>query len=326
MAKAILIRQTGGPDVLNYEEIGEVGDPGPGEVRIRHEAIGLNFIDCYFRTGIYQPPSGYPFTPGNEGAGVVLAVGPDVSEIRTGDRVAYTGPLGAYASERLIPAASLVRLPDEVEFRTGAAMMLKGLTAQYLLRRTFRVEPGHTVLFHAAAGGVGLIACRWAKALGATVIGTVGSPDKARLARENGCDHVIDYRAESFVDRVLEITGGEKCDVVYDSVGKDTFPGSLDCLKPFGMWVLFGQSSGVIDGFDMNILAKKGSLYATRPTIFTHIASRAVMQEMADELFDLVRRGVVEIPVNQEFSLADAAEAHRALESRATTGASVLVP
>ncbi|MGQ7791792.1 quinone oxidoreductase family protein [Faunimonas sp. B44] len=326
MAKAILIRQTGGPDVLNYEEIGEIGDPGPGEVRIRHEAIGLNFIDCYFRTGIYQPPGGYPFTPGNEGAGVVLAVGPDVTDFRAGDRVAYTGPLGAYATERLIPAASLVRLPDEVDFRTGAAMMLKGLTAQYLLRRTFRVEPGHTVLFHAAAGGVGLIACRWAKALGATVIGTVGSPDKARLARENGCDHVIDYRAESFVERVLEITGGEKCDVVYDSVGKDTFPGSLDCLKPFGMWVLFGQSSGVIDGFDMNILAKKGSLYATRPTIFTHIASRAVMQEMADELFDLVGRGVVAIPVNQEFRLADAAGAHRALESRATTGASVLVP
>ncbi|MYZ49391.1 quinone oxidoreductase family protein [Propylenella binzhouense] len=326
MAQAIRIGQFGGPEVLRYEEIGAIGDPGPGEVKLRHEAVGLNFIDVYYRTGVYQPPNGFPFIPGNEGAGVVVATGPGVAEFAPGDRVAYTGPLGAYATERLIPAASLVRLPDGIPFETGAAMMLKGLTAQYLLRRTYKVEPGQTILFHAAAGGVGLIACRWAKALGATVIGTAGSAEKIALAEANGCDHVIDYRRENFVERVLEITGGGKCDVVYDSIGKDTFPGSLDCLKPFGMWVLFGQSSGVIEGFDLNLLARKGSLYATRPTIFTHIADRAVMQAMADELFEAVRTGMVEIPVNQRFPLSEAAEAHRALEGRATTGASVLLP
>ncbi|MDQ3559931.1 MAG: quinone oxidoreductase [Pseudomonadota bacterium] len=323
MVKAIVIRELGGPDVLSWEDV-EVGEPGPGEARIRHEAVGLNFIDVYHRTGLYKQAT--PFIPGSEGAGTVVAVALDVTLVKPGDRVCYSGPLGAYAQERTIPADRLLKIPDGIDFRTAAAMTLKGLTAQYLLRQTFRVGPEHTVLFHAAAGGVGLIACQWANHLGATVIGTVGSEDKAELARAHGCRHVINYRAENFVERVAEITGGAKCDVVYDSVGRDAFPGSLDCLKPLGMWVLFGQSSGTVQDFDLNILAQKGSLFATRPTLFAYAAKREKLEAMAAELMEVVESGRVKIEVNQEFPLAEAAEAHRALEGRRTTGASVLVP
>lgn len=325
MTKAIVIHETGGPDVLKVEDV-DVGDPGPGEARIRHEAIGLNFIDTYYRSGLYPAPNGLPFTPGNEGAGIVAAVGEGVSDISVGDRVAYVGPIGAYAEERLVPAASLVKLPDPIDMRTAASMMLKGLTAQYLLRQTFVVQAGHTILFHAAAGGVGLIACQWANALGATVIGTVGSEEKAELARAHGCHHVINYRTESFVERVDEITGGAKCDVVYDSVGKDTYPGSLDCLKPRGMWISFGQSSGPIENFNLALLAQKGSLYAARPVLFTYIAERENLVAMADEMMARIADGTIRIEVNQDFPLLEAAEAHRALEGRKTTGASVLIP
>jgi NADPH2:quinone reductase len=325
MTKAIVIHETGGPDVLKVEDV-DVGDPGPGEARIRHEAIGLNFIDTYYRSGLYPAPNGLPFTPGNEGAGIVAAVGEGVSDISVGDRVAYVGPIGAYAEERLVPAASLVKLPDPIDMRTAASMMLKGLTAQYLLRQTFVVQAGHTILFHAAAGGVGLIACQWANALGATVIGTVGSEEKAELARAHGCHHVINYRTESFVERVDEITGGAKCDVVYDSVGKDTYPGSLDCLKPRGMWISFGQSSGPIENFNLALLAQKGSLYAARPVLFTYIAERENLVAMADEMMARIADGTIRIVVNQDFPLLEAAEAHRALEGRKTTGASVLIP
>ena len=325
MADVIMIHENGGPDVLTFEQA-EVGDPGPGEARIRQEAIGLNFIDVYFRSGVYPAPNGLPFIPGNEGAGTVTALGEGVAGLSVGDRVAYTGPIGAYASERLVPADKLIRLADGIDFNTGAAMMLKGLTAQYLLRQTFRVEKGQTILFHAAAGGVGSIACQWANHLGATVIGTVGSAEKAELAKAHGCHHTINYNEEDFAARVVEITNGKKCDVVYDSVGKDTFPGSLDCLKPRGMWVSFGQTSGAIDGFDIGILGKKGSLYACRPTVFTYIAERANLEAMAADLIQVVADGAVRIEVNQTFALKDAAEAHRALEGRKTTGATVLIP
>lgn len=324
MVKAIQIHQYGGPEVLSYADV-EVGPPGPGEVHVRHNAIGVNYIDTYFRSGQYQAPS-LPFTPGNEGAGVVVAVGEGVTGFQPGDRVAYAGALGSYAEERNIPAQFLVKLADGVSDETGAAMMLKGLTAQYLLRRTYRVEPGFTVLFHAAAGGVGLIACQWAKHLGCSVIGTVGSQEKADLARQHGCDHVILYRQEDFVTRVKEITGGHGCEVVYDGVGKDTFPASLDCLKPFGMFVSFGASSGPIDAFDIGILGKKGSLYATRPTLFTHIARRETLEQMAADLFQVVSSGVVKIPVHHRAKLSEAADVHRALEGRQTTGATVLIP
>lgn len=325
MPKAIVVHQPGGPEVLTWEDV-EVGQPGPGEARIRHAAVGLNFIDVYHRTGLYKPAGGLPFIPGGEAAGTVVAVGSGVSELRPGDRVTYSAPLGAYAEERLIPAERLVKIPDAIDFRTAAAMTLKGLTAQFLLRQTFPVQPGQTILFHAAAGGVGSIACQWANHLGATVIGTVGSQEKAELARAHGCHHVINYRAEDFVERVKEITGGRKCDVVYDSVGRDTFPGSLDCLRPMGMWVLFGQSSGPVPSLDISILAQKGALFATRPTLFVYAAKRENLETMAAELMEVVRGGHVKIEVNQEFRLADAAEAHRALEGRRTTGASVLIP
>lgn len=323
MVKAIVVHELGGPEVLRWEDV-EVGDPGPDEARIRHQAVGLNFIDVYYRTGLYKQDT--PFIPGSEAAGTVVAIGTGVTSVKAGDRVCYSGPLGAYAEERTIPADRLIKIPDGIDFRTAAAMTLKGLTAQYLLRQTFRVGPQHTILFHAAAGGVGLIACQWANRLGATVIGTVGSEDKARLARAHGCHHVINYRTESFVERVAEITGGAKCDVVYDSIGRDTYPGSLDCLKPLGMWVLFGQSSGTVQDFDLNVLAQKGSLFCTRPTLFAYAAKRERLEAMAAELMEVVESGRVKIEVNQEFSLADAAEAHRALEGRRTTGASVLVP
>jgi NADPH2:quinone reductase len=324
MPHAIRIHSTGGPEVLSWEEVA-VGDPGPGEARIRHTAVGVNYIDTYHRSGLYklELPSGI----GAEGAGLVEAVGPGVDWVKPGDRVAYCGgPLGAYSEKRVLPADKLVRIPDGVSDRSAATLMLKGLTVQYLLRQTYKVKAGDTILFHAAAGGVGLIACQWARALGVTVIGTVGSAAKAALAKENGCAHTIDYTRENFVDRVKEITGGKGVPVVYDSVGKDTYPASLDCLSPRGLWVSFGNSSGPIVNFDLLLLAQKGSLYATRPTLFTHTATRAALTAMADEMFDLVRAGKIVSEPRQTFSLKDAAVAHRALESRGTIGATVLLP
>lgn len=323
--KAIRVHSHGGPEVLRYEEV-EIGQPGPGEVRVRNKAMGLNFTDVYYRAGTYAPPS-LPFTPGNEGAGEVIAVGEGVSDFAPGDRVAYyVDKPGAYAEEHIVPAHFLVHLPETIDFETAAAMMLKGLTAQYLLRRTFRVEPGHIILVHAAAGGVGLILTQWAKHLGATVIGTVGSPEKAALARENGCDYVIDYSKEDFAARVKEITNGEGCHVVYDGIGKATFPASLDCLRPFGTFVSFGSASGPIEPFDIMLLAHKGSLFTTWPLLPTHLAKRENVIAMSDELFQVVSSGAVKIPVHTRLPLADVAEAHRRLESRQTTGATVLLP
>ncbi len=324
MGRAIRVHEHGGPEVLRLEDI-PTPQPGPGEIRVRHTAIGVNFIDTYFRTGLYKPP-GLPFTPGNEGAGVVEAVGDGVTEVRVGERVAYAATLGSYADERLLPAKAVVRIPDGVDDDTAAAMMLKGMTAQYLLRRTFAAKPGDTILFHAAAGGVGLIISQWAKHIGCTVIGTVGSADKAELAREHGCDHVILYRDEDFVARVKEITGGAGCAVVYDGIGKATFPASLDCLRPFGTFVSFGNASGPVPPFDLALLSQKGSLFATRPTLFTHIAKREDLEAISGELFEVVRSGVVKIPVHARAKLTEAAEVHRALEGRETTGATVLHP
>ncbi|WP_394836002.1 quinone oxidoreductase [Pendulispora rubella] len=322
--KGIRVHRHGGPDVLAYEQL-EIGTPGPGEVRVRNRAIGVNFVDVYFRTGEYAPPA-LPFTPGNEGAGEVVAVGEGVTDFAPGDRVAYVETLGSYAEERVVPAHFLVHLPEAIDFETGAAMMLKGLTAQYLLRRTFRVEPGHTVLVHAAAGGVGLLVTQWAKHLGARVIGTVGSPEKAELARSHGADHVIEYRKEDFVARVREITNGEGAHVVYDGIGKTTFPASLDALRPRGHFVSFGSASGPIAPFDIMLLAKKGSLFATWPILFTHLAKREDVLAMSDDLFRVVSSGAVKIPVHHRLPLTEAAEAHRRLEARETTGATVLLP
>lgn len=324
MTKAIVIRETGGPEVLKLETV-DVAAPQAGEVLVRHAAIGINFIDVYFRSGLYPSPNGMPFIPGNEGSGTVEEVGAGVTHVKPGDRVAYVGPLGSYTEMRILPADRLVLLPKDIADNTAAAMMLKGMSAQYLLCRTFKVCEGHTILFHAASGGVGLIACQWAKALGATVIGTVGSAEKAELARAHGAHHTINYAEEDFVERVNEITGGEGVDVVYDSVGQDTYPGSLDCLKQLGMWVSFGQSSGPITNFNLADLAQKGSLFATRPTLFNYIAKREDLENTAKDLFNIVSSGQVKIPVNQEFALADARKAHEALEGRKTTGASVLV-
>ncbi|HMB11159.1 quinone oxidoreductase [Saliniramus sp.] len=321
---AIRIYENGGPEVMRYEDVA-IGDPGPGEIRVKHTAIGVNYIDTYFRSGLYPAPS-IPFTPGNEGAGVVTAVGEGVTRFKEGDRVAYAATLGSYAEERLLEADKVVATPDGVDDETAAAMMLKGMTAQYLLRRTYRVKKGDTILFHAAAGGVGLIACQWARHLGATVIGTVGSREKGELAMQNGCDHVIYYRDEDFAKRVDEITKGERCHVVYDGVGKATFPASLDCLRPFGMFASFGNASGAIEAFNLGLLAQKGSLYATRPTLFTHIAKRADLEEVAGELFDVVASGAVKIPVHHRAKLADAVDVHKALEGRETTGATVMSP
>ncbi|WP_153769187.1 quinone oxidoreductase [Labrenzia sp. CE80] len=325
MVQAIRVHETGGPEVLTWEKV-EIGEPGPGDVRIRHTAIGLNFIDTYFRSGLYPAPAGLPFIPGNEGAGIVLTVGEGVSHVAPGDRVAYAGPLGAYAQERIIPGDRLVAIPDGIDDKTAAGMMLKGMTARYLLRQTFDVTPDTTLLFHAAAGGVGLIAGQWAAHLGATVIGTAGSAEKVELAKANGYQHVINYRDENFVERVTEITDGKGCDIVYDSVGKDTYPESLDCLKARGLWVSFGQSSGPITDFNLGLLGTKGSLFATRPTLFSYIASRADLEASADDLFDVVGKGAVKIGVNQEYRLADAAQAHKDLEGRKTTGTTVLIP
>jgi NADPH:quinone reductase and related Zn-dependent oxidoreductases len=325
MSKAIVVSRTGGAEVLEWKEH-PVGDPGEGEVRIRQEAVGLNFIDVYYRTGLYAAPKGLPFVPGSEGAGIVVAVGPGVTELREGDRVAYAGPLGAYAEERIITAERLVRVPDDVPLETAAAIMLKGMTAEYLLLRTYPVKPGDTILIHAAAGGVGSIAGPWAKSLGARVIGTVGSAEKAKLARDNGYDEVINYREEDFVARVRELTGGRGVDAVYDSVGKDTFPGSLDVLRPRGMWVSFGQSSGPIDPISIGVLSQKGSLFATRPTLFTYIATRAELEASAAALFDVISRGIVKVEINQRYPLADARQAHLDLEDRKTTGTTILLP
>lgn len=325
MTHAIRIHQYGGPDVLQWEEV-ELPEPGPKEARIKQTAVGLNYIDVYVRTGLYPQPS-LPFVPGQEGAGEVLLVGSEVTDLKPGDRVAYAGPVGAYAKERNIAADRLVRLPDAIDDKTAAAMMLQGMTARYLLRKTFPVGRDTKLLLHAAAGGVGLIASQWAAHLGASaIIGTVGSAKKAELAKAHGCTHTINYREENFVDRVKEITGGEGVDVVYDSVGKDTFPGSLDCLRPMGMWVCFGQSSGPIGPVELGVLAQKGSLLCTRPTLMTYTAKRADLVETANDLFDVVASGAVKINVNQTYPLKDAAQAHRDLEARKTTGSTVLLP
>lgn len=325
MIKAIQIRETGGPEVLQLADV-EIAAPGPGEALVAHRAIGVNFIDCYFRSGLYPSPTGMPFIPGSEGAGIVEAVGPGVTAVAPGDRVAYVVGPGSYAEKRLVPADRLVKLPDAIGFDTAAAMMLKGMTVQYLLNRTYKVGPGTTILFHAAAGGVGLIAGQWAKALGATVIGTAGGAAKCELARQHGYDHVIDYRSENFVARVKDLTGGQGVDVVYDSIGKDTFPASLDCLKPLGLWASFGSASGPVPDFSVGLLAQKGSLFATRPTLFTYMAKRADLEAMAGDLFDKVASGAVKIDIANRYPLADAAAAHRDLEGRKTTGASILVP
>jgi NADPH2:quinone reductase len=328
MPKAIQIEAFGGPEQMKWVEVSVVGDPGPGEVRVRHSACGLNFIDVYQRTGLYPNP--LPMTLGMEGAGVVEAVGPDVKHLRVGDRVAYaSNPPGSYSEVRVMPATTVMRLPDGIDFETGAAMMLKGLTAQYLLKKVRPVEglePGDYVLFHAAAGGVGLIACQWARALGLQLIATAGSVAKCQLALEHGAAHAINYKEEDFVARVKEITGGRGVKVVYDSVGKDTFEGSLNCLRPFGLMATFGNASGPVPPFAPAVLAAKGSLYLTRQTLFTHIATRAACQAMADELFAVVESGEVKIRIDQRFPLDQAAEAHRALEARQTTGSAVLVP
>jgi len=322
MTHAIRFYETGGPEVLVWEKV-EVGPPGPGEARLRHTAIGLNYVDTYVRSGLY--PASLPSGLGTEAAGVVEAIGPGVSEVKVGDRVAYSGgPQGAYSEERVMPADRLVVLPEGISDQQAAAMMLKGMTAQYLIRQTYKVKEGDTILFHAAAGGVGLIACQWAKALGATVIGTVGSDEKAELAEAHGCDHPIIYTRENFVERVREITGGAMVPVVYDSVGKDTFMASLDCIKPRGLMVSFGQSSGAIGPIDLGILAQKGSLYVTRPTLRTYADKRADLLAMAEDLFKVVLSGAVRIEVNQTYPLQDAANAHKDLQARKTTGSTVL--
>jgi NADPH2:quinone reductase len=325
MTHAIRIHHYGGPEVLRWEEVA-VGDPGPGELRIRHGAIGLNYIDVYHRTGLYPLPA-LPWTLGMEGAGRIEAIGPGVTEFKVGDRVAYASPpVGAYAELRLMPADRVVALPDAIDERTAAAMLLQGMTAQYLLRRSYRVQAGDTILLHAAAGGVGLIASQWARHLGATVIGTVGSEAKAALARTHGCDHVIDYRRENIVERVREITGGAGVAVVYDSVGKETFMDSLDCLRPLGMMVSFGNASGPVPAFEPGLLAAKGSLFFTRPSLMHYTARRADLLASAAELFAVVTSGAVQIEVNQTYPLAETAQAHRDLEARQTTGSTVLLP
>ncbi|MEO8849969.1 MAG: quinone oxidoreductase [Casimicrobiaceae bacterium] len=324
MVQAIRIHATGGPEVLQYESV-EVGAPAAGEARVRNAAIGVNFVDTYNRSGLY--PLKLPSGLGSEGAGVVVAVGSGVDYLKAGDRVAYcVGPQGAYAEERVMPADRLVKIPDGIDDVTAATAMLKGLTVQYLFRQTHVLKSGDTILFHAAAGGVGLIACQWARALGVTMIGTVGSDEKAAVAKSNGCAHTIVYTRENFVERVKEITGGKGVPVAYDSIGKDTFPASLDCISPRGLFVSFGSASGPIAAFNLGMLAPKGSLYVTRPTLFTYAAKRADLLAMADELFGLILAGKNKSEARQRFALKDAADAHRALESRQTTGATVLIP
>jgi NADPH2:quinone reductase len=325
MVAAVRVHKHGGPEVLTFEDI-EVGAPGQGQIKIKQHACGINFIDTYFRMGMYPSPVGMPFVAGNEGAGEVTAVGPGVSDIKVGDRVAYVVGLGGYAAERLLPAERVVKLPDNISYEQAAGMMLKGMTVQYLLNRTFKLGKGMTCLIHAAAGGVGLIACQWANHLGATVIGTVGSAEKGELAKKNGAHHIINYRSEDFAERVKDITKGALCDVVYDGIGKTTFPKSLDCIRPLGYFVSFGSASGQIDAFNINILQQKGSLFATRPTLNTYTAKRADLVDIANDLFKVVGSGAVKIPINQKYPLKDAQKAHRELEGRDTTGSSILVP
>jgi NADPH:quinone reductase len=324
MTKVIQMSRTGGPEVMALIDV-TLAPPGPGEAQVRHEAIGVNFIDVYFRTGLYPQP--LPAGLGMEGAGVVEAVGPGVTEVKVGDRVAYAGrPNGAYAQARNMPAAALLVLPDHIGFDTAAAMMLQGLTVQYLFHRTVALKAGDTILFHAAAGGVGLIACQWAKVLGVHLIGTVGSAQKAALARANGAAHVINYNTENFVERVREITGGKGVSVVYDSIGKDTFTGSLDCLAPLGMMVSFGNASGPVPPFSLGELAARGSLFITRPSLMNYMAKREDLEASAASLFGVVGSGEVKVPVRQRYNLADVAQAHIDLESRKTTGSSILLP
>src|SRR5580693_4644735 len=325
MVAAVRVHKVGGPEVLVYEEI-DVPPPAQGQIRVKQHAIGVNFVDTYFRSGLYQAPGGLPFVAGNEAAGEVVEVGAGVSDFKPGDRVAYVQGPGCYTAERVVAADRPVKLPANINYEQAAGMMLKGLTVQYLVRRTFKVEKGMNVLMHAAAGGVGLILCQWANHLGANVIGTVGSKDKAELAKANGCHHTILYRDEDFAARTKEITGGKMCAVVYDGIGKTTFPASLDCLAPLGMFVSFGSASGQIDAFNINILQQKGSLFATRPTLNTYAAKRADLLDIADHLFAVVKSGAVKIPINQKYPLRDAAKAHRDLESRGTTGSSILIP
>ena len=323
MPKAIRFHKTGGPEVLVAEDV-EVGDPGAGQIRIKQHAVGLNYLDTYHRTGLYPLP--LPSGLGSEGAGVVEAVGPGVTELKAGDRVAYaSAPVGAYAEARLYPADRAVKIPEGISFETAAAMMLKGMTAQYLIKRTFKVQPGMTVLWHAAAGGVGLIASQWLKALGAKVIGTVGSDEKAALAKSHGCEHTIVYTRENFVERVKELTGGKGVPVVYDSVGKTTFMGSLDCLQPLGLMVSFGNASGAVEPFPLTVLSQKGSLYITRPTLVSYTAKREDLLATASDLFEVVKSGKVKIEIAKRYPLKDAAQAHRDLEARKTTGSVVLM-
>jgi NADPH2:quinone reductase len=325
MPKALRIHEPGGPEAFRWEDV-SIPDPAPGEVHIRHRAVGLNYIDVYQRSGLYPLPS-LPGIVGMEGAGEVLAVGADVDGLEPGDRVAYAGnPPGAYATERLIPAHRLVKLPAQISDQQAAAMMLQGMTVQYLLRRTCRLQADDTILLHAAAGGVGLIACQWAKALGATVIGTVGSEEKAALAKANGCDHAILYNQEDFAERVKELTDGQGVRVVYDAVGKETFMKSLDCLQPMGMLVYYGQSSGPAPAIDPGLLGKKGSLFLTRPSVMTYTAKREDLVASATELFEAVISGMVKIEIKQTYPLHEAAQAHRDLEARRTTGSTVLIP
>ena len=324
MPHAIRVHQPGGPEVMQWEEV-TVGDPGPGQARVRHTAVGLNYIDTYHRSGLYKLPM--PTGLGSEGAGIVEAVGADVTDIKAGDRVAYSGGApGAYAELRVMPVDRLVKLPDGVAERTAATLMLKGLTVQYLFRQTYPLKSGETILFHAAAGGVGLIACQWARALGVTMIGTVGSDEKAAIAKAHGCTHTIVYTRENFVERVKELTGGKGVPVVYDGVGKAMFPASLDCLVPRGLYVNFGNASGPVPPFDMLLLSAKGSLYVTRPTLVTFTSTRPALLAMADEMFGLVKAGKIVNEARQTYALKDAAQAHRDLEARKTTGSTLLLP
>lgn len=325
MPKAIVVHQIGGPEVLSYEEI-EIGQPGPGEVLIEHTAIGLNFIDTYFRSGVYAWKGEKPIIPGAEAAGRVLKIGEGVTELQVGDRIAYTTANGAYCQQRVIATDRLVKIPDGVSDKEAAAVMLKGLTVEYLLFRTFKVEPQHQILFHAAAGGVGTLAGQWASHLGATIIGTVSTPEKAAMAKAKGYTHTINYKEEDFVARVKELTNGKGVDVVYDSVGQNTYPQSLHCLKRLGMWVCFGQSSGLIKNFELGHLAANGSLFATRPSLFNYIFTREELTASAARLFEALETGILKVSINQEFPLSEAAKAHALLEGRKTTGSTVLIP
>ena len=322
--RAIRIQFTGAPDVMRLENI-DLQPPGKGEVRVRHHAMGVNYLDIYYRSGFYPSPP-RPFTPGNEGAGEVIEVGKGVKDFKPGDRVAYVATLGSYAEERNVEARYVVKLPKAISYEVAAAILLKGYTAQYLLRQTYKVKAGDIILVHAAAGGVGQLLCQWGKALGASVIGTVGSEAKAKLAKKAGAKHVILYREEDFAVRVNEITKGAKCHVVYDGVGKATFPASLDCLRPFGMFASFGSASGGIDHFNLALLSQKGSLFATRPTLFTFLADRERLEAMARDVFKALQAGAIDANLNARFALKDAVRAHIALESRATTGATILTP